>query len=159
MKLLSENLRGELTGSKPQTQLKLHNFNFVDELVNYASIRTGEDLEFTKKGIMSMLEHEICSNLCVNLIDKLAKLRNAFKSNSHSKHSILHFLCSKGESEVIRTLLALRPPVDFNVLDLDGISPAFAALAAGHTDIVKMLFMQDFRPLGPKEEVVRFFHE
>ncbi len=127
--------------------------------MQFVSTRTGEGLDFTKKGILYLLEHEICANICTNLIEKLANLTNAFKSNSLSKHSILHYMSYLGEIEVIRFLLKVKPSVDFGVLDGDGISPAFMALVNGHTDIVQLLVTHGFKPVGPKQVVVRLFHE
>ena len=123
------------------------------------SARTGEELEFAKKGILHLLEHEICSNLCTHLIDKLAHTSNAFKNNSHSKRSILHFICLQGDTEVVRALLKLRPSLDFSIQDRDGISPAFYALVKGHTEVLKLLVSQGFKPIGPKETVLQLYHE
>lgn len=152
-------MRGELIEQRPQTQFRLPKFNFVDELLQYVSARTGEELEFAKKSILHLLEHEICSNHCTHLIDKLIKATNAFKNNSLTKHSILHSLCVQGETDVIRMLLKLKPTVDFNLLDRDGISPAFYAMISGHTDIAQLLISHQFKPVGPKEAVVRLYQE
>ena len=159
IKFLSTSIRGELTTSKPKAQYRVAKFNFVDELINYVSQRSGEEMEFTKKGILNLLESEICVVKCKNLMEKVAKLSNSFKLNSHSKHSFLHFLCRNNETDIIKLLFDLETPIDFNILDLENQNPPFIALKNGHIELTEYLFMKNFKPLGPKHQIMNVYHK
>lgn len=131
--LLSQSLKGELTTQKPKTLQRVPKLNFIDELMDFLSIRTGDDLDFTKKSIMNLLEHEFCKNECSSLISKVQqnRIELPFKNNSNSRHSTLHYLCQVGDIASVKLLL--DQGVDFNILDYDGCSPSFYALSKAIT--------------------------
>ena len=156
--LLSQNMRGELTLFKPKTLFRTTNFNFIDELVEYVSQRTGEDMEFTKKGIVNLLEHEIVDTKCWNILGDLRrKVETAYKNNSYNRSSVLHFLCRVGDLERVQRLIELQ--VDFDVLDINGMSPAFVALQAKHVEVTRALFLANFKPKAPVKYIMKLYEE
>lgn len=140
-----------------KTQFRVPKFNFIDELLEYASRRTGEDMEFTKKGILSLLEHEICTNKCNHLMTKLAHMDNTFKISSHTKNSVLHYLCHIGDMETVRELLKRK--VSFNILNYEGMNPSFIAILQDHMDVAQELSIHGFRPVGPKKYIIKLYEE
>lgn len=119
------------------------------------SRRSGEELEFAKKGILYLLETEICNLQATKLLQNLSKVEGAFKLNSQTKHSVLHLLCARGEVEVVTKLL--NTEIDFNIKDIDGVNPAFLALKNGHLDLCKKLASKNFKPAAPVKLVMSLF--
>lgn len=137
--------------------MRVPKFNFIDELLQYVSRRTGEDMDFTKKGLLSLLEHEICSNKCTHLMNRLIQLENAFGNNSHTKCSVLHYLCYIGDLETVRGLIKLN--ANFNILNAEEMNPAFLAVMQDHMNVSQELYIHGFRPEGPKKYIMKLYEE
>ena len=106
---------------------------------------------------MNLIEHEVCSLNCKNLIKRLKEIELSFKPNSQTKHSILHYICVKGDINLVKYLWQLG--IDFSVTDQEDMNPCFIALQHKNYELAQLLFMNNFKPVGPKRIIMNMFEE
>ncbi|KAF7251834.1 60 kDa lysophospholipase [Varanus komodoensis] len=136
-KMLSENLRGEMTVVPIKTQTTLQNSKFIQEIAKYLCISSKEELSAVRDALIPPLACVAAKNGDLDTLKALQNMGGNLSSGDYDGRTPLHIACCEGNLEMVRHLLQSGATV--YAKDRLGATPLMNAVKFRHHDIIRLL--------------------
>eukprot|EP00347_Sterkiella_histriomuscorum_P002989 403366027 len=140
-KMLSKNLRGELTDLKHKEKVfSLKNSKLVEAIAKVLKSEDKDDYKMIANMIEPVLVNSIACSGDMEQIQKLKEQGVNFNSIDYRSRTALHTACMKGKQQVVEFLV--NENMNLDQIDSTGCSPLYHAIRKGHEEIAHSLYPQ-----------------
>ncbi|XP_072842832.1 60 kDa lysophospholipase [Pogona vitticeps] len=136
-KMLSENLRGEMTVLPIRTPITLKDSRFIQEITKYLLISCKEELAAVRDALTPLLACVAAKNGDLDALEALQSMGGNLSAGDYDGRTPLHAACSEGRLEVVKHLLESGATV--YAKDRMGATPLLNAIKFRHHSVISLL--------------------
>ncbi|XP_067895120.1 60 kDa lysophospholipase isoform X1 [Heterodontus francisci] len=136
-KMLSENLRGEMSATLREAKISLRDSRFIQAIARSLSVSCKEELEAIRDALTPSLACAAAKAGDINALEAILDMGGNLCSEDYDGRTPLHVAACEGHLEVVQYLL--RHGATVYAIDRYGDTPLKNAVRFRHTEVIKLL--------------------